>query len=93
MSMTLDIKAAVADALKSIGSDGPAVEVEMKLSGGAADLLAHLAGELHRDRGRTISEALALLFYGLTIQKEGMHMAVVDREGNVQSVLDLFPEG
>ena len=52
-----------------------------------------MAVELHRDRGRTISEALALLFYGLTAQEEGMNLAIVDAEGNVQTVLDLLPEG
>ncbi len=91
MSTTFDVRAALAELSDEAEAATAPVELTMKLSGPAAHLLAKLAGRLGRDRGETISEALQFLYFGVAIQKDGLQMAVVDRDGQIQTTLDLLP--
>jgi len=92
MAGVYDVRSAVADALKFTDSATGSVLMTIELNGEAANLLNNLNRDLDRDRGRVIAEALSLLFVGVTIQKEGMQMVVVDQSGKIQTVLDLIPK-
>src|SRR3954454_14489938 len=92
MAEVYDIRAAVADALKSTDAATAPVRMTIEFTGGAAGLLDQLTGLLGRDRGRVIAEALAFFYVGVGAQREGMQMAVVDRDGSVQATLDLLTQ-
>jgi hypothetical protein len=90
MQQTYDVAAAVANALKFGDTETDSVEMTIEMNGGAANLLQSLTKQLGRDRGSVIAEALSLLFVGVTAQKEGMQVAIIDQDGKAQTVIDLL---
>ncbi len=91
MAETQDVRTAVAEAFNFADTTTAPVEMAIALNGEAVNLLDRLTLLLDRDRGGAIAEALAFLYMGVSLQKEGMNMAIVDRDGKVQTVLDLLP--
>jgi hypothetical protein len=85
-----DVRTAVADALGLTGTATDSAELTIEMNGEATNLLNTLTEQLDRDRGTVIAEALSFLFVGVTAQKEGMQVAIIEPGGKVQTVIDLL---
>jgi hypothetical protein len=90
MASVNDVQAIVTDSLKFTDTATCSIQMTIELSGGAANLLNQLTKLVGKDRGEVIAEALSVLYIGAVVQAEGMNMAVVDKEGKVQTILDLL---
>ena len=93
MSVAYDVKAALANSVKDQKPDSGRELMTIELSARAASLLDQLAEKFDGRMGLVFAEAVALLSIGVAAQKDGFHLAVVDKDGEIQTKIDLLSKG
>ncbi len=92
MATVTDLRSTVEDALKAVDGPGEPVRMTIELNGGMANLLDKLVELRGQDRSRAVTDALTALYITSTLHRDGLEIAAIDPEGEIQAVLNFFPE-